>query len=119
MLGMPMRQIFEVLNILVKWKNMLEKQSGMKIKVLQIDSVGEYEDQFLRFDQNNGIGIHFTNRIHAVAKELNCSLLEKVRCLLSNAQFGKSLWAKVLMYASHLMNYLSSIAIGGKTLLDI
>ena len=45
----------------VKWKNMIEKQTERKIKVVQIDSVGEYKDQFLRFDQNTDIGIHFTN----------------------------------------------------------
>ena len=43
----PMRQIFEVLHMLVKWKNMMEKQIGKKIKILQIDSVRKYKDQFL------------------------------------------------------------------------
>jgi len=34
----------------------MEKQTGRKIKVLQFDTVGEYKrDQFLQFDQNNGI----------------------------------------------------------------
>jgi len=54
-----------------------------------------------------------------VTKEMNCSLLEKVRYLMSNAQLDKSFWVKGLEYASHLMNLLSSTAIGGKTLLDI
>ena len=64
---------------------MMEKQTGKKIKILQIDNVGEYKVQFLRFDQNNGISTHFTNKIYRVAKEINRSLLEKVRCLFSNA----------------------------------
>ena len=34
-------------------------------------------------------------------------------------QLDKSFWAETLVYASHLMNRLSSTAIGGKTLLDI
>jgi len=46
-------------------------------------------------------------------------LLKKVRYLLSNAQLDKLFWAEVLVYASHLMNCLSSTAIEGKTLLDI
>jgi len=37
---------------------MMEKQTDRKIKVLQIDSVGEYKDQFLRFSQNTGINIY-------------------------------------------------------------
>jgi len=39
-----MRQRFEVLDMLVKWKNMIEKQTGRKNKVLQIDNVGKYKD---------------------------------------------------------------------------
>ena len=50
---------------------------------------------------------------------MNHSFLEKVRCFLSNALLGKSFWAETLEYASHLMNRLSSTAIGGKTPLDI
>ena len=39
-----MRQRFEVLDMLVKWKNMIEKQTGRKNKVLQIDNVRKYKD---------------------------------------------------------------------------
>ena len=98
---------------------MMEKQIDRKIKVLQIDSVREYKDQFLRFGQNTSIGVHFTNKIHRVAKKINRSLLKKVQYLLFYASLDNTLWAKVLMYASHFMNYLSSTAIGGKTPLDI
>jgi len=42
----------------------------------------------------------------------------RIRYLLSNASLDKLFWAEVLVYASHLMNCLSSTAIGGKTLLD-
>jgi len=50
---------------------------------------------------------------------MNYALLEKDRCLLSNAQLDKLFWAEPLVYASHLMNKLSSSVIGGKTLLKI
>jgi len=103
----------------LKWKNIITKQTGKKIKVLQIDSAGEYKDQSLRFSQNTGIGIHFTNEIHAAAKEINRSLLEKIRCLLSNTQLDKSFWAEASVYVSHLMNCLSLTMIGDKTPLDI
>jgi len=33
--------------MLVKWKNMMMKQTGRKIKMLQIDDIWEYKDQFL------------------------------------------------------------------------
>ena len=50
---------------------------------------------------------------------MNHSLLEKVQSLLSNALLEKTFWAEVLVYASHLMNSLSSTAIWDKTPLDI
>ena len=98
---------------------MMEKQTGRKIKVLQIDNVREYKDQFLRFSQNTGIDIHFTIEKHGMVKEMNRSILEKVRCLLSNAQLNKSFWTEALEYASHLMNRLPSTVMRGKIPLDI
>jgi len=71
---------------------------------------------FLQFGQNTGIGTYFTNGLHGLAKEINCSLLEKLRCLLSNARLVKSFWAETIVYARHLINELPSIAMGGKLL---
>ena len=82
--------------MLVKWKGRMKKQTCRKIKELQIDNVERYMDQFLRFDQNIGIGTHFTEDIHGLDKEINRSLLEKVRCLLSNARLDKSFWLRRL-----------------------
>ena len=97
----------------------MEKQTSRKIKELQIDNVKKYKNQFLQFGQNNRIGTHFTNGIYGLAKEINRSLLEKARCLLSNVRLDKSFWAEAIVYASYLINGLSSTAIGGKTLLKI
>jgi len=43
------------------------------------------------------------------------TLLEKVRCMLSNTGISKSFWVEALAYACHLVNRLPSFAIGGKT----
>ena len=44
-----MRQRFEALSMLVKWKDMIEKQTGRKIKELQIGNVERYKNRLLRF----------------------------------------------------------------------
>ena len=62
----------------------MEKQTGRKINELQIGNIERDMNQFLRFDQNTSISTHFKEGIHGLAKEVNCSLLEKVRWLLSN-----------------------------------
>ena len=56
----PMRQRSEALDILVKCKGRMEKQTGRKIKELHIGNVERDMNQFLRFGQNTGIGTHFT-----------------------------------------------------------
>ena len=95
----------------------MEKQIGRKIKELQIGNVGRNMNQFLRFGQNTGIATHFTEGINEFTKEVNRSLLEKVRWLLPNAGLDKSIWAEAIVYASHLIN--RSTVIGDKTPLEI
>ena len=73
----------------------------------------------MRFDQNTDIGIHFKIETYEVAKEINHSLLEKIQCLLSIARLDKSFWAEVIVYASYLINGLSSTVIGDKTPLKV
>jgi len=97
----------------------MENQTGRKIKVLQFDHVGEYKDQFLQFDQNNGMKMHFTIQKDGIAKKINRALLKKVRHLLSIESLDKSFWANALVYANYLMNRLSSTAIGDKIPLNI
>ena len=81
----------------------MEKQTGRKIKELRIGSVEKDTNQFLRFGQNTGIATHFITGINGLAKEVNRSLLEKVRWLLSNARLDKLFWAEAIVNASHLI----------------
>ena len=46
---------------------------------------------------------------------MNQTILEKVRCMLSNAGLGKEFQAEAVVYACHLINRLPSTAIEGKT----
>ncbi|KAH9782717.1 Integrase catalytic domain-containing protein [Citrus sinensis] len=56
---------------------------------------------------------------NGVAEHMNRTLLEKVRCMLSNAGLDKKFWAEAMSYASHLVNRLPSTAIGGKTPIEM
>ena len=72
--------------------------------------------------EEEGIVRHFTVRHtpqqNGVAERMNRTLLEKVRCMLSNAGLSKEFWAEALVYACRLINRLPSTAIGGKTPLE-
>ncbi|XP_069152971.1 uncharacterized mitochondrial protein AtMg00300-like [Solanum lycopersicum] len=55
----------EVLGIFLKWKAMIETQSGRKIKCLRTDNGGKYKnDLFQKICEENGIVRHFTVKIH-------------------------------------------------------
>ncbi|KAH0645603.1 hypothetical protein KY284_033487 [Solanum tuberosum] len=102
---------------------MIETQIGKKIKCLRIDNGGEYKnDLSQKICEENGIVRHFTVRNtpqqNGVAECMNQTLLEKVRCMLSNAGLGKEFWAGAITYACHLINRLPSVAIGEKTPLE-
>ena len=105
----------------------MELQTGRKIKTLRFDNGWEYKsDPFLqlcRDGNDEGIELHFTVREtsqqNVVAERFNRTLLEKIRCLLSNSGLNKSFRDKAMTYASHLINILLSSAIGGKTLMEM
>ena len=114
----------EVFETFLVWKKMVENQTGRKIKVLRSDNGTEYRnDQFSYFCKKEGISRHFTVRDtpqqNGVAERMNRTLLEKVRCMLSNAGLGKQFWAEAVMYASHLINRLPSAALNAKTPLEV
>ncbi|KAH9750986.1 hypothetical protein KPL71_014098 [Citrus sinensis] len=81
-----------------------------------------FVDDFSR-RQNEGIKRHFTvghtPQQNGVAERLNRTLLEKVRCMLSNAGLDKKFWAEAVSYVSHLINRLPSAAIGDKTPMEM
>ncbi|KAH9805146.1 hypothetical protein KPL71_002341 [Citrus sinensis] len=114
----------EVLGIFLKWKKMVETQTGRKIKRFRSDNGGEYKnDPFLQICQDEGIVRHFTIRDtpqqNGVAERMNRTILEKVRCMLSNAGLDKEFWAEAVVYACHLINHLPSTAIKGRTPMEM
>ncbi|KAL5865755.1 hypothetical protein ACOSQ3_003269 [Xanthoceras sorbifolium] len=119
-----MKKKDEVLGIFLKWKKMIETQTGRKIKRLRSDNGTEYtNDPFMRVCEDEGIVRHFTVRKtpqqNGVAERMNRTLLEKVRCMLSNAGLGKQFWGEAVTYACHLINRLPSSALEGKTPMEV
>jgi len=80
-------------------------------------------DPFLQLCRDEGIEQYFTVRKtvqqNGVIERFNHTLPEKIRYLLSNSGLNKSFWAEAMTYASHLINRLSSSAIGGKTPMEM
>ena len=66
---------------------------------------------------------HFTVRDtpqqNGVTECMNWTIIEKVRCMLSNAGLGKEFCTEAVVFISHLINHLSSAVIEGKTLIEM
>ena len=71
-------------------KTMIEKQTGRQVKCLRIDNGLEFcSGEFNTLCKKEGIvrhcTVHHTPQQIGVAKRMNRTLMEKVRCMLSNA----------------------------------
>ena len=119
-----MKHKHEVLDIFLEWKNMVERKTGKKVKVLRSDNGGEYtSDPFFEICKKEGITRHFsvrhTPQQNGIAERLNRTLLEKVRCMLSQSKLSKRFWAEALSYACHIVNRLPSAALNDKTPIEL
>ena len=101
----------ETFSYFKKFKALVEHQTGRKIKKLRTDNGLEFVDyEFTEFCEEHGIARHRTlvgkPQQNGVAERINRTLLEKARCMLSNAGLwkNKSFWAEVISTACYLLN---------------
>ena len=99
---------------------MIEKQTGKQIKYLKTDNGMEFcGKEFNEFCKNEGIVKHHTvtntPQQNGIAKQMNRILLEKARCMLSNAGLSKEFWVEAVNLAYYLMNRSPSIPINCRT----
>ncbi|KAG8498899.1 hypothetical protein CXB51_005256 [Gossypium anomalum] len=115
-----LKQKSDVFSAFKSWKIMIEKQTGKQIKYLCTDNGLEFcSDEFNRLCKSEGIRRHLTVRHtpqqNDVAERMNRTIMEKVRCMLSNANLPKSFWAEAASTACFLINRSPSVAIEKKT----
>ncbi|KAJ4721450.1 Retrovirus-related Pol polyprotein from transposon TNT 1-94 [Melia azedarach] len=92
-----------------QWKALVENQTGKKIKRLRTDNGLEFcWFEFDEFCKNEGIARHHTVRDtpqqNGVAERINQTLLERARCMLSNAELTRRFWAEAVSTACYLIN---------------
>lgn len=94
-----------------KWKTLVETQTGRKVKKLRTDNGLEFcGGDFNEFCAKNGIARHKTiprnPQQNGVAERMNRTLLERARCMLSNAGLWhrREFWAEAVSTACYLVN---------------
>lgn len=115
-----MKNKSEVMHHFITFKNEVEKQLGLSIKILRSDNGSEYcNSKFVDFLRKEGI-IHQTSvpycpQQNGVSERLNRTLLEKARCLLIGAGLCTRFWGEAVMTAVYLKNRCPTAALAGRT----
>ena len=71
------------------------------------------------FDTSLFLVSHNKTELLRDAERMNQTIIEKVRCILSQVGLSKTFWAEALSYAVHLVNRLPVSGNGGKTPLEV
>ena len=99
----------EVLKVFQTFVQLVENETGQKLKCLRTDNGGEYVSKaFQDFCDGKGIKRELTAPYNppqnGVAERMNRTIQEKVRSMLSNAELPNGFWAEAVATAVHLIN---------------
>ena len=88
---------------------MVEKQSGLSIKVLRSDRGGEYKsNEFLDYCRYHGIKKQFTTSYtpqkNGVAERKNRTIMEMARSMLKGKNLPNEYWAEAVACAVYILN---------------
>ncbi|KAH9769617.1 hypothetical protein KPL71_012080 [Citrus sinensis] len=103
-----------------EWTALMENQTEKRLKRLRTDNGLEYcNKDFENFCKSKGIARHRTVRNtpqqNGLAERINRTLIEKVRCMLLNANLSKHFWAEAVNTAAYMINRSPSSALDFKT----
>ena len=99
----------EVFDCFLRWKALVEKSSGRKMKAIRTDNGGEYTSaKFEDYLRSEGIRhertIPKTPEQNGVAERMNRTLIETVRSMLTDAKLPHKFWAEAISTAVYLRN---------------
>ena len=109
----------EVFNIFKQYRDLVKKSTRKSIKCLRMDNGGEFvSKEFKNYCKEAGIERHkttvYTPQQNGVTECMNMNLLERARCMLSNAKLQQRLWAEAVLTSCYLVNRSPSTAIDCK-----
>jgi len=104
-----LKYMSEALEKFTGWKALREKESGKQVKRFCTDGGGEYTSKkFAEYLKSQGIlketTTPYTPQSNGVVERANCTIMERVRCMLDDAGLSKKYWAFALSVAVYLKN---------------
>ncbi|RDY03371.1 hypothetical protein CR513_13054, partial [Mucuna pruriens] len=96
-------------------KALVERQSSKKVKCIHSDNDGEYCGSFDVYCKQQGIRHEKTppktSQLNGLVERMNRTLIERVRCMLSEARLPKNFWGEALYIAVHVINLSPIVAL--------
>jgi transposase InsO family protein len=98
----------QVLDVFKQFQASVERQTGKKLRCIRTDNGGEYLGPFDEYCKQQGIRHQRTPpktpQLNGLAERMNRTLVERVRCLLSQSQLPNSFWGEALSTSVHVLN---------------
>lgn len=115
-----MKNKSDVFEIFKRFHAMVERQTGKLLKCLRSDNGGEYCSwEFKDYCSKHGIRhektVPYTPQHNGVAERMNCTILEKIRSMLSSAKLPKCYWGEAMSTACYLINRSPTYALDCET----
>ena len=86
----------------------VERQTGKQLKSIRVDNGGEYRGPFEQYCRSHGIRLEKTvpktPQQNGVAKRMNRTVCDRIRCMLSHAKLPKSFWGEAMRTIVDLIN---------------
>ncbi|GLJ33476.1 hypothetical protein SUGI_0673510 [Cryptomeria japonica] len=106
----------EVFSRFKEFKEMVELQTGKKIKCLRIDNCGEFfSNDFDRFYKDYGINKQkttlYSQQQNGFAERMKSTLMEKARSMLSGIVLDQKFWVEAIATACYLINRSPTLAL--------
>src|SRR3984957_2934310 len=98
----------------------VKTQYNAKIKMIRLDGGTKYGgDKLIQFLKDHGIRLEptvlYTPEQNGVAERSNCTIFEKLRCILFDSKAPKDLWPEFLRGIIHIINQIATAALDSKT----
>lgn len=107
----------QVLDAFKEFHVLVERQTGKKLKCIRSDNGGEYRGPFDMYCKQQGIRHQTTPpktpQLNGLAERMNRTLIERVRCLLSDAGLPLSFWGEALLTVTHVINLSPVVILNG------
>jgi transposase InsO family protein len=88
-----------------------EREKGKKLKCIRSDNGGEYCGPFDAYCREQGIRHEKTPpktlQLNALVERMNKTLVERVKCRLSDMKLPNSFWGEAFYTVSHVINLCS------------